>query len=91
MNYKIRVLIVDYKDNSQKLKCIHDLQEFVRIAHIAPLKESSLPGGDCFEVILNNLPEHTQLQYLQLLNLLSARNPHFVAELRDEENYCYDT
>lgn len=89
MKYIIRVQVVDYKDNIQKSRYIHDLLEFARIARIEPLSESSLPGGDCFQVDLDTLPEHTQLQMLQLLNLLSARNPHFFVELRDEEGCCY--
>ena len=89
MRYIIRIQIVEYMDNTQKSKYIRDLHEFARIAHIQPLKGSLLPGGDCFEVNLDGLPEHTQLQYLQLLNLLSAREPHFFVELRDSEGYYY--
>jgi hypothetical protein len=89
MKYFIRVQVVEYTDDTQKSKCIRDLKEFARIARIAPLSMSSLPGGDCFQVDLDKLPEHTQLQYLHLLDLLSARNPHFVVELRDTEYNHY--
>lgn len=89
MKYKIRIQIVDYTSNAQKTRYIHDLFEFARIAHIQPLKGSHLPGGDCFEIDLDGLTEYIQLQYLQLLNLLSARDSHFSIELRDSEGYDY--
>ena len=89
MKYKIRIQIVDYTDDSQKRKCIRDLRAFLKIAHIGPLKALHLPGGDCFAIELDGLPEHTQLQYLHMLNLLSARNHNYIVELRDQYNDIY--
>ena len=89
MKYKIRIQVVDYTCSTQKLKYIRDLREFARIAHIQPLKVSHVPSGDCLEVDLDGMPEHKQLEILQLLNLLAAREPHYFVELRDNFGLSY--
>lgn len=89
MKYKIRVQVVEYSDDNQRDEYQRDLQSFARIAHIEPLKELSIPGMDCFEVDLDTLPEHTQLEYLQALNILRVRNPHYIVELRDSGGNAY--
>nr|DAT85537.1 MAG TPA: hypothetical protein [Caudoviricetes sp.] len=89
MKYKIRVQVVEYSDDTQRDEYKRDLQSFARIAHIETLKELLIPGMDCFEVDLDTLPEHTQLEYLQALNILRVRNPHYIVELRDSEGTVY--
>lgn len=89
MKYKIRVQVVEYSDDNQRDEYKRDLLSFARIARIEPLKELMIPGMDCFEVDLDTLPEHTQLEYLQALNILRVRNPHYYVELRDSEGNSY--
>ena len=89
MKYKIRVQVVEYSDDTQRDEYKRDLQSFARIARIETLKELMIPGMDCFEVDLDALPEHTQLEYLQALNILRVRNPHYHVELRDSEGNSY--
>ena len=89
MKYKIRVQVVEYSDDTQRDEYKRDLLSFARNARIEPLKELMIPGMDCFEVDLDALPEHIQLEYLQALNILRVRNPHYHVELRDSEGNSY--
>lgn len=89
MNYKILVQVVEYSDDTQRDEYKLDLLSFAKVAHIETLRELMIPGMDCFEVDLDALPEHAQLEYLQALNILRVRNPHYHVELRDSEDNTY--
>lgn len=86
MNCVIRIHIVDYEDDNQKESIREDLFAFCKILQIPPLRESRLPGGNCWEVNPNKLSERRLYYIYKALETLAVLNVHFFVESREIED-----
>lgn len=85
MSLYIRVHVLDYKDDTQRLQRTADLLAFCKFLHIPLPKEAPVPGRNTLEVDLSSVNERRLLYILRAFWAMEALNPHFSVVIRDDE------